>query len=159
MPIFTLLLSTNASMCQDPSDPVSWQMKDCQRPALNSSRKPVTINTHFLTYICNCQMRRFIHFVQSQNIQLWRVRLGSLYIGVHFNNLKNICSTLLHRLFWRSLKMLYRWEISVAEWSINTYKLPMRTWGKAVRLKTYSEGEWIQDIIQTFTFLLIFSCF
>lgn len=23
-------------------------------------------------------MERFIHFVQSQNIQLWRVRLGSL---------------------------------------------------------------------------------
>lgn len=31
MPIFTLLLSTNASTCQDPSDPASWQMKDCQR--------------------------------------------------------------------------------------------------------------------------------
>lgn len=30
MPIFTLLLSTNASVGQDPSGPASWQM-DCQR--------------------------------------------------------------------------------------------------------------------------------
>ena len=72
MPIFTLLLSTNASTCQDPSDPASWQMKDCQRQRWTAAESWWLL-THTSWLTGNCQVGRFIHVDQSQNILVSRV--------------------------------------------------------------------------------------
>lgn len=82
--------------------------------ALNSSRKPVTMNTHFLTYMQLSGGKIHPCWSEPKYPAVEIVCLGSLTVSLHFNNLEDICGALLHTVFWHSWKMLYRWEISMA---------------------------------------------
>lgn len=82
--------------------------------ALNSSRKPVTMNTHFLTYMQLSGGKIHPCWSEPNYPAVEIVCLGSLTVSLHFNNLEDICGALLHTVFWHSWKMLYRQEISMA---------------------------------------------